>query len=56
MSIIDGIKSNAKTAKWVGFLLIIAGIAACVGAVILLASEAICSETRGLKPPAANAC
>ena len=26
MSIIDGIKSNAKTAKWVGLLLVIAGI------------------------------
>jgi uncharacterized membrane protein HdeD (DUF308 family) len=28
MSIIDGIKSNAKTARWVGVLLIIAGIVA----------------------------
>ena len=28
MSIIDGIKSNARTAKWVGTLLIIAGIVA----------------------------
>jgi len=26
MSIIDGIRSNAKTAKWVGLLLVIAGI------------------------------
>jgi uncharacterized membrane protein HdeD (DUF308 family) len=28
MSIIDGIKSNARTAKWVGILLIVAGIVA----------------------------